>query len=138
MCLTRRRALGGAALAGIGVPFLAACGGDEPSAGRTPGADAPPPGEAIVPTDQVEVGGSWIDTDRRVVVTQPTEGEFRAFDGTCPHAGSAVSQQAQGQVICTSHGSRFSIEDGSVVDGPATEGLTEIDVRVEGDQVVRS
>lgn len=139
VCLTRRRALGGAALAGIGVPVLAACGGDD-GAGEAiePGASAPPPGEPIVATSEVQVGGAWIDTEQRIVVTQPTAGEFKAFDGTCSHARCAVSDQAQGQVICTCHGSRFSIEDGSVLDGPAPEGLVEIAITVEGDQVVRS
>ncbi|MDP9823136.1 Rieske (2Fe-2S) protein [Nocardioides massiliensis] len=141
LCLSRRRALGGAALAGVGLPVLAACGGDDGSDGageREPGADAPPPGEPIVGTAEVPVGGAWIDSEQRLVVTQPTAGEFKAFDGTCSHARCAVSAQAQGQVICTCHGSRFAIEDGSVLDGPAPEGLTEIAVRVEGDQVVRS
>ncbi|HLU42699.1 MAG TPA: Rieske 2Fe-2S domain-containing protein [Microthrixaceae bacterium] len=137
ICLSRRRALGGAALAGVGVPLLAACGGDD-DAPVEPGASAPPPGEPLVAVADVPVGGAYIDTEQRLVVTQPTAGEFKAFDGTCPHARCAVSQQAQRQVICTCHGSRFAIEDGAVLDGPAPEGLAEIAITVEGDQVVRA
>ncbi|MDF1602672.1 hypothetical protein [Nocardioides sp. YIM 152315] len=66
--LSRRRTLGGAAVAGVAVPLLAACGDD--------GGDA--------------------------------------------------------------HGSRFSIEDGSVANGPASSPLEEVPVAVQGGTIGRA
>jgi Rieske Fe-S protein len=43
-----------------------------------------------------------------------------------------------GTINCPCHGSQFSIEDGSVVAGPAPSPLPAVDVVVEGDSVVRA
>ena len=42
-----------------------------------------------------------------------------------------------GEISCPCHGSRFSAEDGSVTNGPASKPLEEFPVSVDGDQVVR-
>ena len=50
------------------------------------------------------------------------EGRICAIQETCSHAGGPLSEgKIEGNtVVCPWHGSRFSLEDGSVIDGPAT------------------
>lgn len=78
----------------------------------------------------VPVGGGSIDTEHRVVVTQPAAGEFVAFDAVCPHRGCVVRAIAAGTINCFCHGSRFRITDGAVVGGPAPAPLARLDVVV--------
>jgi nitrite reductase/ring-hydroxylating ferredoxin subunit len=49
-------------------------------------------------------------------------GEICALAHTCSHQGGPLSEgKLEGDVVeCPWHGSRFSLRDGSVVDGPAT------------------
>lgn len=133
--LTRRNTLTGAAALGVGVPLLAACGGDDGSDGSsaTPSTQA---GETLAATSDVPVGGGTVLTDDKLVVTQPSDGTFKCFSAVCPHQGCLVSDVDGGTINCTCHGSKFSIDDGSVVNGPATSGLPAVPVEVDGDSVV--
>ena len=141
--LSRRHALAGAATVGLGVPLLAACGGDDtatdPSGtdSSTSGDTQPPPaaGGALASTSDIEVGGGTIFADDKVVITQPTEGDFKAFSTTCTHQGCPVSEIVGSQIRCPCHGSAFSIEDGSVVGGPAPAPLAAVEITVEGDEI---
>jgi len=130
--ITRRRTLTGAAAMGVGVPLLAACGADGGSSTSEPTTTA---GEKLGPSSDVPVGGGKIYADQKVVVTQPTEGEFKGFSAICTHQGCPVTTVADGTINCTCHGSKFSIQDGSVEHGPATSPLGAISVRVQGGQV---
>jgi Rieske Fe-S protein len=132
MGISRRRTLTGAAVVGVGAPLLAACGGDDEGSTDTPDVAA---GEALGPTADVPVGGGKIYADQKVVVTQPTEGDFRGFSATCTHQSCLVAEIKGGTINCTCHGSKFSIEDGSVSTGPATSPLPPVDVTVDGDQI---
>jgi Rieske Fe-S protein len=76
--------------------------------------------------------------DAKVVVTQPTAGEFKAFSSTCTHMGCQVSGFADDRITCPCHSSSFSISDGSPRGGPARAPLKEIAVEVDGSNVVRS
>ena len=156
--VTRRRALGGAATVGLGVPLLAACGDDGTTAADPPASDSPaqpatsgsepsgsptkeakpPKAGGLVATSEVPVGGGVILADEEVVVTQPTEGEFRAFSAICTHQGCAVSSVEGDQIACACHGSRFSIADGSVTSPPAAAPLPEVAVKVSGQSVERA
>jgi len=130
--ISRRTTLTGAAALGVGVPLLAACGGGSDGSGSAP---KPPAGEKLGPAAGVPVGGGTIYPDQKVVVTQPAKGEFKAFSSICTHAGCPVSSVQDGTINCTCHGSKFSIEDGSVSNGPATQPLPELAVTVEGGQI---
>ena len=153
--LSRRATLAGTAVAGV--PLLAACGGDSEtptatdSPTRTPGSTPSPtptrsasgqpprsddPVESLVAAKDVPVGGGQVLGDERIVVTQPTAGEFKGFSSTCTHQGCQVASVADGTINCPCHGSRFSIEDGSVANGPATSPLPAVKVVVEGGEVV--
>ncbi|HET6562591.1 MAG TPA: Rieske (2Fe-2S) protein [Marmoricola sp.] len=123
-----RRVFGGAALLGLSAPVLAACGSDE----------AATAGSFPVATADVPLGGGVVLADAQLVVTQPAEGEFRCFTAVCTHQGCTVGSVTDGEIACPCHGSRFSAQDGSVVNGPATDPLEEFPVSVKGGQVVRS
>jgi Rieske Fe-S protein len=105
-----------------------------PSASASPSAAVPSgPGAA---TSKVPVGGGVILDNADYVITQPSAGEFKAFSKICTHQNCPVTAIEGGTINCQCHGSRFSIEDGSVEAGPATRPLPEAEVAVAGDQVV--
>ena len=131
--ITRRHTLTGAAVLGVGVPFLAACGGDD--AGATDSAPTAKAGETLGSTADVPVGGGKVFTDQKIVVTQPTDGDFKAFSAVCTHQSCLVAKVADGTIDCSCHGSKFSADDGSVVNGPATSALAEVAITVDGDTI---
>lgn len=137
--LGRRHAIAGAAGLGLGLPILSACGAEETTA---PGGESPSTspssgggGEVLIAVSEVPVGGGTVIEDPQVVVTQPTEGEFRAFSSICTHQGCPVSRVEGDEIQCVCHGSVFSASDGAVVEGPATAPLEEVAISVEGDEI---
>ncbi len=148
---TRRTLLRGAVVAGVAVPFLAACGegGSSPGAGSNGGSSSPSGndggdtvptsgaggGSTIATTADVPEGGGLILVDPQVVITQPTAGEFKGFSSICTHQGCPVDNVSDGTINCICHGSRYSIEDGSVVGGPAPSPLPEEKLTVTGSDV---
>jgi Rieske Fe-S protein len=86
-------------------------------------------------TGEVPVGGGVILEDSKVVVVQPEAGAFAAFTAVCPHQGCLVTSVADNEIICACHDSRFSATDGSVLQGPALEGLTAAAISVDGDTI---
>lgn len=130
--INRRRAITGTA-AVLGACGLAACADGSRSTPVTPSpAKAAGP---IAATSDVPVGGCHVATEAKVVLTQPKAGDFKAFSAVCTHQGCPVSSSAEGVIPCNCHGSRFSIEDGSVVQGPATTGLAPVEISVDGESI---
>ena len=121
---TRRALLRGAAIGGVALPFLAACGGNEGAdqAGSTPSSAASPSGGAgggvTLKTSEVPVGSGKILKEERIVVTQPTEGDFKAFTAVCTHQKCTLAELVEDKVHCNCHGSEFSIATGKNVTGP--------------------
>ncbi len=136
--LARRHAIAGAAGLGVAAPVLVACGGDDP--GATP-QGAGNGGETLATSADIPVGGGTVFPDEKVVITQPTEGDFKAFSAVCTHQGCLVGQVADGTIQCPCHGSQFSIDDGSNVAGPSGSEagsvgpLPEVGVTVDGDAI---
>jgi nitrite reductase/ring-hydroxylating ferredoxin subunit len=138
---TRRSVLAGAAGAGA-VAALAACGsgggggsssgGSGSSSGGSgdqPGSSTPATGASIggAPTtlgktSDIPVGGGKIFAAEKVVITQPTAGDFKAFSAVCTHQGCIVATVRDNTITCTCHGSQYSATDGSVK--RAAPGLT--------------
>ncbi|MFJ6636841.1 Rieske (2Fe-2S) protein [Streptomyces sp. NPDC091376] len=90
----------------------------------------------IVSVDAVPVGGAATVADPKtgdkVYVVQPRSGTFIALSTVCPHAGCAVNPPKNGQLVCPCHDSRFDATTGSVLRGPARQGLTRYDVTRTG------
>lgn len=145
--INRRRALSGSAAVALGVPLLAACGGGSDSTAADPsGSGSTTPsssdggaasGAALASVGDVPVGGCLVVAASKIVVTQPTEGEFKAFSAICTHQGCPVESSSEGDIPCPCHGSRFSLEDGSPVSGPATAPLAAVEITVDGDSITR-
>ncbi|MGW6563241.1 Rieske (2Fe-2S) protein [Streptomyces hydrogenans] len=118
------------------------CGSDDGGGGGTESsapASAEPssaPGTAggapLTATSEIPVGGGTVFKDRKVVVTQPTEGEFKAFSAVCTHQGCLVDKVADGTIDCPCHGSKYRIADGSVAAGPAPRPLPAEEITVSG------
>ena len=128
-------------MAAVGAAGLAltlnACGSEDdpsPAASDAAGAGAGA-GSALAKTSDIPEGGGKIFKDSGVVVTQPTAGEFKAFSSKCTHQGCAVSGIANGVITCPCHKSEFSVADGSVKKGPATQPLPEEKITVSGDSI---
>jgi nitrite reductase/ring-hydroxylating ferredoxin subunit len=88
-----------------------------------------------ITTADIPVGGGVVVAEPPVVLTQPTAGEINAFTSICPHQGCKVSEVSNNEIFCPCHGSKFSALDGSVIQGPATEGLAAAAVAVDGTKV---
>ncbi|MBR7742206.1 Rieske (2Fe-2S) protein [Phycicoccus sp. BSK3Z-2] len=138
-CWSRRdslRAVGvaGAGVAGVGT--LAACGSSAEeaadAAGDAASSAAGAAGDAIAAAD-VPVGGGLVVEDMETVVTQPTEGEYKAFSSVCTHSGCTVGGVADNVISCPCHGSEFDASTGEVLQGPATDPLPEKSVTLDGD-----
>jgi nitrite reductase/ring-hydroxylating ferredoxin subunit len=87
---------------------------------------------------------SWEDDEpRRVraggadVVVVRYRGIWYGLDARCSHAGGPLDEGGidDGCVECPWHGSRFRLDDGSVVRGPAFTGQPVVAVRVRDDEV---
>jgi Rieske Fe-S protein len=85
--------------------------------------------------EDIPVGGGVFVAEPPIVVTQPSEGEVVAFSSICPHQGCKVNQVFDNQIFCPCHGSIFSALDGSVIVGPATEGLSAATFVLDGTKV---
>lgn len=134
---TRRAALAGAGFAGLAAT-LAACGGSSgSSSGGTSGSGQAGSGgsAALASTSEIPVGGGKVFSAEKVVVTQPTAGEFKAFSAVCTHMQCLVDQVASGTIDCPCHGSEFSVKNGSVVSGPAPSPLPAQAIRVAGGKI---
>lgn len=149
---TRRTMLTAAGAAGLAVG-LAACGGsgesaedeadtqDQPTgkgedgtSGTGEGSDQQEGGE-LAQTSEIPQGQGKVFRDEKIVVTQPTSGEFKAYSALCTHQSCLVSEVSEGSINCTCHGSKFSIIDGNVTAGPAQQPLEAAKITVDGDSI---
>jgi len=144
---TRRTVMAGAGAAGLAAA-LSACGTKEKERGPdlNPGQDGSSPSQSGEPsgtasgssgggaelgkTSDVPVGGGLIDREAKVVVTQPTEGDFKAFSAVCTHQGCTVTSVENGAIVCPCHKSKFAVADGKVISGPAPRPLPSADITV--------
>ena len=150
---TRRDILAGAGLVGL-AGVVTACGGSDkggtaasatPSQAGQSSAAAPssvaaePSGEAegteLGKASAIPMGGGKVFPAEKVVVTQPEKGEYYAFTAVCTHMGCTVASVSGGTINCPCHGSKYSIEDGSVKRGPAPRALAKKKVKLEGDDL---
>ena len=154
---TRRGVLAGFGLVGL-ASAITACGAGSSSSStsvQAPAATTPAAGtssaapassasgasgggsaaNALTSTSKVPVGGGEIITASKVVVTQPTAGEFKAFSAICTHMGCLVNQVSNGTIDCPCHGSQYNITTGAVVAGPAPKPLPSMSIKVSGSSI---
>ena len=105
------------------------------SASASASKPAAPSGPGVA-RSEVPVGGGVILDGADYVITQPSSGRFKAFSKICTHQSCPVTAVEGRTINCSCHGSKFSIKDGSVQNGPATRPLPEAEVTVAGDEVV--
>ncbi|HWC83675.1 MAG TPA: Rieske (2Fe-2S) protein [Pseudonocardiaceae bacterium] len=153
--LSRRRMMRNAAITGTVVAAgaaLAACGSSDSSgygggsastggnaaggtsAGGSGGGASS--GGVLAKTSDIPVGEGKIFADKQIVVTQPAAGTYKAFSSTCTHLGCTVDKVADGLIQCPCHGSKFSVADGSVKDGPAPKPLPSQNITVQGTDII--
>jgi Rieske Fe-S protein len=94
--------------------------------------------QVLATTAEIPVGGGKILAAKKIVITQPRAGSFDAFTAICTHLGCTVNTVADGTIDCPCHGSKFSISDGSVVNGPATRPLARISIKVQGNSIAQA
>ncbi|MEU4534902.1 Rieske (2Fe-2S) protein [Streptosporangium sp. NPDC023825] len=150
---TRRTVILSAGGAGMAAVLTACAGYGEPAAdgadtSATAASQAPEAAEtgagaegssganALAKTADIPEGGGKVFKDEKIVITQPTAGEFKAFSSVCTHQGCDVDKIADGTIDCPCHGSKFKITDGSVANGPADKPLEEKAIKVDGDSIV--
>ena len=108
------------------------------SSSAAPAGSAGSGGSAVLAkTSDVPVGGGKILAGPKIVITQPQAGSFKAFTAVCTHLGCTVGTVSGGTINCPCHGSKFSVANGSVVNGPATSPLAPISIKVQGTSIVQ-
>lgn len=134
----RRTVLRGAAVAGAagaGLTGLTACGSNSGGGGGgASGGSAAGPSSAVdlgASTD-VPVGGARLYRENKVLVSQPTQGTFKAFSAVCTHQGCVLDAVNGTTASCPCHGSQFNATTGAVIQGPAVEALPPVTVKVSG------
>lgn len=128
---SRRTALGLGAAGAAGVALtLAGCSalGENSTATAT---GPLKPGAKIAPISDIplKAGRNYTIDGVDIVVTQPTEGEFRCFSSICTHEGCKVGCR-QDEIVCDCHKAIYNIATGEVEDGPAPTGLPEYPIVV--------
>ena len=94
---------------------------------------------AVLPdTELAENTMRRVEAGEVAVLLARKNGEIFAIAHTCSHLGGPLSEGAllpDCSVRCPWHGSVFSLEDGRVLAGPATEPQPKFDVRVSNGQI---
>lgn len=149
MEVERRTVLQVSGLVAVG-GLVAACGSSGSSASTSSAApalasSAPAPSAApassaaatgVAMISDIPVGGGLILIEEAIVLTQPTDGDVKAFTAICTHQGCLVSSVVNNEISCPCHGSKFSATDGSVIQGPATQPLAAAGVAVDEGSIV--
>lgn len=139
--VTRRALLGGVGAAAA-VGAVTACGtsaGSEPGPASVPApTTTTPPGpdaQVVAAVADVPVGGGVLLAGKRLVLTQPTAGDFHAFVAICTHQGCNITEVEDDRIVCRCHGSVFAL-DGAPIEGPAKRRLATRPIEARGTDLV--
>lgn len=124
-------ALAGAAGAGL---TLAACSTETNSGAGSPAVPQEP--VELGAATEVPVGGAKLYREKKLIVSCPAEGQYKAFSAQCTHAGCVLDKIVEGEGNCPCHGSRFDVTTGKVLKGPATDPLPAVPVKAENGKLV--
>ena len=139
----RRQVLCGlvAALVAGGAVTTACSSASTSASGPTNNNPSPgPAGAEVAKLADVPVGGGTLVDEPggagKLLIVQPSAGQVKAFSAACPHQGVTVGTPQGGTITCPGHGSQFDAGTGALKRGPATTGLTAVNVKVSGAAVV--
>ncbi|WP_069811895.1 Rieske (2Fe-2S) protein [Streptomyces sp. TP-A0874] len=137
----RRTVLCSAALAGVAGLTGAAISGCAPETGSDGAgggrrAASPTAPVELGEAEDVPVGGAKLYAEARILVSRPAADEYRAFSALCTHRGCVLSAVKVAEAVCGCHGSRFAVDTGKVLAGPAVEELPRVPVRVDSGKLV--
>ena len=127
----------------LGVPTLVACGSDDESSESGSGSTASSTGGAaaggtvLAKLADIPVGSALVTKDasgKPIAIIRSADQTVSAVSAVCTHLGTTVAA-ASGELDCPSHGSKFGF-DGSVKQGPATQPLGAVAVKIDGENVV--
>ena len=91
----------------------------------------------VAKTNEIPAGqGCLFEVNERMIAIFNDNGEFKAIDDTCPHAGASLSEGwlDSGCVTCPWHAWQFKLDDGTYTQNPKLA-IEVFPVRVEGDQI---
>ncbi|KUN96935.1 Rieske (2Fe-2S) protein [Streptomyces caeruleatus] len=149
---SRRTVVAAVGAAGLAVA-LTACGSDDDASGSSTEQGAPAGGgasteagggsspeaggggAALAKTADIPEGSGKVFSDEKVVVSQPTAGDYKAFSTICTHQQCPMTDLQGDTLTCACHKSQFSVLDGSVKKGPATQPLAAKEISVTGDSI---
>jgi len=131
--ISRRTVIMSTGLAAASLAGLSSCTTYGSTPVTEPSAPVEGSGEGLsAKVADIPVGGGKIFPDAQTVITQPEQGEFKAFDSICTHQACPVASVTD-TINCDCHGSKYSINDGSVVNPPAPNPLPAKTIKVDGD-----
>jgi nitrite reductase/ring-hydroxylating ferredoxin subunit len=134
--LSRRTFVSAATLSLCGLALGGCASSEGNNDGPTTPTPPPPPADAVVVTatevritvarvpELTQQNGFVFVSAPRIIVANLGSNQFRAYSAVCPHEAQNVSQVQNGLLFCPTHGSRFDLATGQVVNGPANRGLT--------------
>ena len=80
---------------------------------------------------------SYKQNDDSIILITRDDNTFHAFDGKCPHAGADLGTglRCGNRVVCPWHHATFDSTDGSLLEPIATHGLTQYELKDDGDSL---
>ena len=99
------------------------------------------PQQTVARLGEIPVGGVRLFTyptkDDHCILVRTVENEHVAFSQKCTHLSCAVYfSQKSNRLECPCHQGFFSVQDGSVLQGPPSRPLPRIVLEIRGDEIV--
>jgi Rieske Fe-S protein len=115
--------------------LASACSKEESGAPAAVNAPAPASGVTVNLDTELKSVNNFVAKNGIIVIriaSGNSAASFVAYSSVCPHAGATVEYIASSSsFLCAAHGSTFS-SSGDLVQGPATRGLTKLNLEVSG------
>lgn len=99
------------------------------------------PRESIARLGEIPVGGvklfRYPNPKEQCILVRTSDDSYVAYSQKCTHLSCAVYySRDDNQLICPCHNGRFSIRDGSVIQGPPTRALPHVALQREGQELI--
>lgn len=82
----------------------------------------------------VKGGKTFSVGGKKILITQPKKGTFKAFVAVCTHQGGALNGASNNEIVCNLHGARFDATTGDAK-SVAPTGLGKVTVTVASGSV---